>query len=118
MFYLFPMVLPYTKGNVVKTFIIGLVALTIGLYFVTDMAPAFTEAAHEVYAATQDAAARVPEGNYAGALDFASSLLGWCIFKCVAYLKWIGAGVLAVITVGMVVWNRMRIVDEEKNQQK
>ena len=53
MFYVFVMVLPYTKGNVVKTFIIGLVTVGIGLYFVTDMAPAFTEAAHEVYAATQ-----------------------------------------------------------------
>ena len=93
-------------------------ALTIGLYFVTDMAPAFTEAAHEVYAATQDAAARVPEGNYAGALDFASSLFGWVIYKCVAYLKWIGAGVLTLITIGMVVWNRMRIVAEEKNSQQ
>jgi hypothetical protein len=29
-------------------------------------------------------------------------------------LEWIGAGVLTLITVGMVVWNRMRIVKEEK----
>ncbi|MCR4810498.1 MAG: PTS sugar transporter subunit IIC [Prevotella sp.] len=114
MFYLFPMVLPYTKGNVVKTFIIGLVALTIGLYFVTDMAPAFTEAAHEVYAATQDAAARVPEGNFAGALDFASSLLGWCIYKCVNNLEYVGMGLLSGITVVMVWINRRRIVAEEK----
>ena len=39
MFYLFPMVLPYTKGNVAKTFVIGLVALIFGLYFVTDICP-------------------------------------------------------------------------------
>jgi hypothetical protein len=82
--------------------IIGLVAVTIGLYFVTDMAPAFTEAAHEVYAATQDAAARVPEGNYAGALDFASSLFGWVIYKCVNNLQWIGMGLLSLLTIGMV----------------
>lgn len=31
MFYLFPAVLPVTKGNVLKTFIIGLVALIVGL---------------------------------------------------------------------------------------
>ena len=115
MFDLFPMVLPYTKGNVVKTFIIGLVALTIGLYFVTDMAPAFTEAAHEVYAATQDAAARVPEGNFAGALDFASSLLGWCIYKCVNNLEYVGMGLLSGITVVMVWINRRRIVKDEKS---
>ena len=33
MFYLFPLILPYTKGNVVKSLIIGLVALIVGLYF-------------------------------------------------------------------------------------
>ena len=32
MFYVFPLVLPYTKGSVVKTFIVGLVVLTIGLH--------------------------------------------------------------------------------------
>lgn len=114
MFYVFVMVLPYTKGNVVKTFIIGLVAVTIGLYFVTDMAPAFTLAANTVYEATQDKAAQIPEGFQAGALDFASSLFGYVIYACVKYLKWIGMGVLTIIIVGMVVWNRMRIVKEEQ----
>ena len=109
MFYVFVMVLPYTKGNVVKTFIIGLVAVTIGLYFVTDMAPAFTKAAHEVYAATQNDAAKIPEGFEAGAMDFASSLFGWVIYKCIAYLEWVGAGILTLITIAMVLWNRRRI---------
>ena len=113
MFYLFPLVLPYTKGNVVKSLIIGFVALVIGLYFVTDMAPAFTQAAHEVYAATQNDAAKIPEGFEAGALDFASSLFGWIIYKCVAYLEWVGAALLTIITIGMVLWNRKRIVADE-----
>ena len=109
------MVLPYTKGNVVKTLIVGIVAVGIGLWFVTDMAPAFTQAAHAVFEQTGDKAADIPAGFEGGALDFASSLFGWVIYKCVAYLKWVGAGVLTLITVGMVVWNRMRIVKEEKN---
>ncbi len=117
MFYVFVMVLPYTKGNVVKTFIIGLVAVTIGLYFVTDMAPAFTDAANMVYATTHDNSAKIPEGFQAGALDFASSLFGYVIFACVEYLKWIGMGVLTLITIAMVVWNRLRIVREEKNSK-
>ena len=117
MFYVFVMVLPYTKGNVVKTFIIGLVAVTIGLYFVTDMAPAFTLAANTVYEATQDKAAQIPEGFQAGAMDFASSLFGYVIYACVKYLKWIGMAVLTLITVGMVVWNRLRITAEEKNSK-
>ncbi len=67
-----------------------------------------------MYATTQDAAARVPEGNYAGALDFASSLFGWVIYKCVNNLQWIGMGLLSLLTIGMVAWNRRSIVAEEK----
>ena len=117
MFYVFVMVLPYTKGNVVKTFVIGLVALAIGLYFVTDMASAFTQAAHTVFEQTGDKAADIPTGFDAGALDFASSLFGWVIYKCVNNLQWVGAGILSVITLGMVVWNRPRIVKEEQNNK-
>ena len=116
MFYVFVMVLPFTKGNVVKTFIVGLIALAVGLWFVTDMAPAFTQAAHAVFEQTGDAAAKIPDGFEAGALDFASSLFGWVIYKCVNNLQWIGMGLLSLLTVGMVAWNRVRIVKEENNK--
>lgn len=121
-FYVFPMILPYTKGNVVKTFIIGLVAMAVGLYFVTGMAPDFTLAANDVFRTTGDTSAKIPfikEGvQYdAGALDFASSLLSYVIYACVKYLQWIGMGVLTLITIGMVAWNRLRIVREEKNSK-
>ena len=114
MFYVFVMVLPYTKGNVVKTLIVGIVTVGIGLWFVTDMAPAFTQAAQTVYAQTNDPAAHIPEGFQAGALDFASSLFGWVIYKCVDSLAYVGAGVLTLITIGMVLWNRKLIVADEK----
>lgn len=58
-------------------------------------------------------AAKIPEGFQAGALDFASSLFGWVIYKCVNNLQWIGAGILTIITLGMVIWNRQRIKREE-----
>ena len=115
MFYVFVMVLPYTKGNVVKTFIVGLIALAIGLWFVTDMAPAFTMAAHSVFEQTGDNAAKIPDGFQAGALDFASSLFGWIIYKCVNNLQWLGMGLLSVITLAMMWWNRQRIIADEKN---
>jgi PTS system galactitol-specific IIC component len=108
------MVLPYTKGNVIKTLIVGIVAVGIGLWFVTDMASAFSQAAQTVYAQTQDPAAKIPEGFQAGALDFASSLFGWVIYKCVNNLAYVGAAILSVITIGMVFINRKRIVAEEK----
>lgn len=112
MFYLFPVVLPITKGNVVKTFIVGLVALIFGLYFVTDMAPDFTMAANEVFAQTQDKAAKIPEGFSGGALDFASSLIGWVIYKLTCGIEYVGAALLVVFTVVMMLINRKRIVNE------
>lgn len=112
MFYVFPMVLPYTKGNVVKTFIIGLVALTIGLYFVTDLAPYFTAAAQDVYARTGDSAVAIPEGFEGGALDFASSIFSWVIFHCVHDWKIPGAILLTALTTFMAIMNRRKIIKE------
>ena len=118
LFYVFVMVLPYTKGNVIKTFIIGLIALAVGLYFVTDMAPAFTQAAHTVFEQTGDNAAKIPEGFEAGALDFASSLFGWVIYKCVNNMQWIGMVVLTAFTLGMMYYNRRCIVADEAKCDK
>ncbi len=114
MFYVFPLVLPYTKGSVVKTFIVGLIVLTIGLYLVTNLAPAFTLAAKDVYAATNDAAVAIPEGFEGGSLDFASSPLAWVIYQGIEGLKWIGAGLLVVITCGLMVLNRILIIRNQK----
>ena len=114
MFYLFPAVLPITKGNVLKTFIIGLVALMVGLYFVTDLAPFFTQAAHfvaEVH--PDDASVRIPAGfNLGGALDFASSLFCWAFFHICYDFKYVGAAILVIIALGMAIWNRRRIIKE------
>ena len=115
MFYVFPLVLPYTKGSVVKTFIVGLVVLTIGLYFVTNLAPAFTLAAKDVFAATGDTAVAIPANFDGGSLDFASSPLAWVIYQCSIGLKWIGAGILVIITLGLMVWNRVLIIRNQNN---
>ena len=114
LFYLFPMMLPFTQGNVVKTFIVGLVALLVGLWFVTDMAPDFTKAAAAVFAATQDKAADVPAGFEAGSMDFSSSLFGYAIYAALKYIKWIGAGALVVVTLAMMFVNRRNILADEK----
>lgn len=110
MFYVFPLVLPYTKGNVLKTFIVGLVVIILGLYMVTSLAPYFTEAAHDVFVQTQDSAVAIPAGFEGGSLDFAASPLSWLIFQCTENLKWIGAGILVVITMAMMWWNRIHII--------
>lgn len=114
LFYLFPMMLPYTGGNVVRTYIIGLVALLVGLWFVTDMAPDFTKAAATVFAATGDKAADVPDSFLAGSMDFASSLLGYIIYAAAKYARFVGAAFLTILTVGMMLCNRRLIMKSEK----
>lgn len=114
MFYVFPLVLPYTKDNVVKTFIVGLVVIVLALFMVTNLAPEFTKAAQDVYANTGDAAVAIPQGFEGGSLDFAGSPLAWVIFQCSYNLKWVGAGVLSLATIGLVIWNRVKIINDQK----
>lgn len=119
MFYLFPLVLPFTKGNVLKTFIIGLIILVAGVFFVTNLAPYFTVAAQDVYARTQDAAVKIPEGfSEAAALDFASSPMTWAIYHLTASFKLIGPIILGAGTFALMLWNRMRIVKEVKTAEE
>ena len=106
MFYLFPCVLPITKGNVVKTFAVGLVALVCGLFFVTNLTPAFTKA---IEAAKCDGIA-VPEGFEGGAaLDFASALWCWLVYHLAVTLKWAGAVCAGALALVMCAVNWLRI---------
>ena len=114
MFYIFPLILPITKGNVVKSLIIGVVIIVLGLYFVTNLADSFTLAALDVYEKTGDAAVKVPEGFEAGSLDFASSPLAWAIYHLTYTFKWIGASVLVLITMGLMFLNRRAILKYQK----
>lgn len=110
MFYVFVMVLPYTNGNVLRSFIVGLVVIALGLYFVTFMAGDFTSAAASVAEAhPEDKAVAVPEGFMAGSLDFASSPLSTLIYACMKYLSYFGAGLLSLGTLALLVWNRKLI---------
>ena len=114
MFYVFPLVLPYTRGSVVKTFIVGLVVMVLSLYMVTNLSTWFTLAAEDVYAATGDSAVAIPQGFSGGSLDFAGSPLAWVIFQCTENLRWIGSGLLVVLTMGMMWWNRVHILRNQK----
>ena len=110
MFYLFPCVLPITKGNVAKTFVVGLVALVCGLFFVTDLTPAFSKA---VAAANCEGIA-VPDGFAGGAaLDFASALWCWLLFHLTVTLKWAGAALAGLLALGLCAVNFIRIRREK-----
>ncbi len=106
MFYLFPCVLPVTKGNVLKTFIVGLAALVAGMFFITNLAPAFTRAVVSV----NDPAYRVPSGmEGVAALDFASALWCWLVYHLTVTLKWAGAALAGLLALGMCAANFARI---------
>ena len=115
MFYVFVLILPYTNGNVVKSFIVGVIIIIAGLYMVTSIAPAFTLAADDVYKVTGDGSVAIPEGFQAGALDFSSSPLSFVLYHLTVHLKEIGAGILVLLTCGLMWWNRVLIL---KNQKK
>lgn len=114
LFYVFPLVLPFTRGNVFKTFVVGLVVIVLGLYMVTNLAEWFSLAARDVYVATGDSAVAIPAGFSGGSLDFAGSPLAWIIFQLVHNLKWIGSGVLVIGTMALMWWNRVLIIRNEK----
>lgn len=106
MFYLFPCVLPITKGNVPKTFVVGLVALVAGLYFITNLTPAFTKAV----VAVNDAAYSVPQGmDGVAALDFASAFWCWLLYHLTVSLKTVGAIAAGALAAAMVAVNFVRI---------
>lgn len=119
MFYLFPLILPITKGNVLKSYLIGLIILVLGVYLVTNLAPTFSLAAKDVFARTQDAAVKIPSGfTEAAALDFASSPMAWAIYHLTASFKIVGPIILGVFTLLLMIWNRMNILKEAKNKKQ
>ncbi|MCH5239839.1 MAG: PTS sugar transporter subunit IIC [Muribaculaceae bacterium] len=114
MFYVFVLILPYTNGNVVKSFIVGVIIIIGGLYMVTSIAPAFTLAADDVYQVTGDGSVAIPEGFQAGALDFASSPISFALYHLTVYLREIGAGILVLLTCALMWWNRVLIIRNQK----
>ena len=114
MFYVFPLVLPFTKGNVVKTFIVGFVVMVIALYSVTALASWFSLAARDVYAVTGDSAVAIPEGFEGGSLDFAGSPMAWVVFQFSHNMGYIGIGLITLFTLAMMAWNRFTIANSKK----
>ena len=106
LFYLFPCVLPITNGNVAKTFVVGLVALVCGLFFVTNLTPAFTKA---VAAANCDGIAVPPGFSGGAALDFASAFWCWSIYHLVVSFKWIGTALAGMLALALCAVNAVRI---------
>lgn len=105
--YIFPLIIPITKGNVLKTFIIGLVMLVAGNYIATNIATIFTQAAVV-------SGVVLPQGTVAVAsIDFAASPMTWIIYHF-SNFNIIGPIILSVLTLLTMLWNRKKIRQDVK----
>ena len=103
------MVLPYTNGNVFRTFITGLLALIIGVLSATSLAHIFT------YAVRMVQASLIPAGTPSVAsIDFAASPLAWLAYELVAKISIIGPAILVIFTLWLMIYNRRQIQKEEQ----
>ncbi|MTI55045.1 PTS galactitol transporter subunit IIC [Geosporobacter ferrireducens] len=93
------MVIPVTKGNVFRTFIIGFLMVASGLLIATNMAPLHTQLAI-------NANFQMPEGatQIASICDGANPLT-WVLLQ-ISKFKMIGAAILCAIVVGMAFLNQ------------
>jgi len=104
------MLVPITKGNVFRTFIIGVLIISFGLLIATNLAPLHTEMAI-------NANFPIPEGaTMISSICDGANPLSWA-FTRLMELEVVGAVLLIVVALGMAVYNRRRIIKENKYAQ-
>lgn len=105
--WMFVLITPIVRNNGFRALLIGLISLIAGLYIASDLAPLMTIAASDVGFA-------MPAGS-----DLVSSIvdganpMSWAMVRTSEW-GWIGVAILAVIAIGMSIWNRRRILEEAK----
>lgn len=107
--YIFPLVLPYTKGNVVRTFLVGLISMIVGVLSATALAGIFTTAVKLVQASLIPAAT-----TSVASVDFAASPLAWLVYELTTNLNLIGPSIIGVMVIALMIFNRRQIIKEEK----
>ena len=104
--FMFVLVVPFTKGDFFRTFIIGLVIVIAGLYIATDLAPLHTEMA---LAANFD----MGGATQISSICDGANPMAWGITKLMN-MGMIGAGILGVFSIALAYWNRTKIIAEAK----
>ncbi|TDE71646.1 PTS sugar transporter subunit IIC [Streptococcus vicugnae] len=105
--YIFPLVLPYTKGNVLRSLITGILTLISGVLFATSLSTIFTKAVAIVDSSL------IPKGtSLVASIDFAASPLSWIVYQLTANAGIIGACVLGVVTIASALYNRKKNKEE------
>jgi len=105
--FIFVLIIPIVKNNGFRALVIGIVTMASGLYIATNMAPLITQSAAAVGFA-------LPEGaTLISSICDGANALTWGIVRLHG-LGIVGIVICTVITVGLAVWNRFRIVKEAK----
>ncbi|MDT2596198.1 PTS transporter subunit IIC [Enterococcus dongliensis] len=108
--YIFPLVLPYTKGNVLRSLITGILTLVTGVLFATSLSTIFTKAVRLVDGSL------IPKGTESVAsIDFAASPFSWITYQLTANIGVVGAIILGVLTIAFALFNRKKITTDLTN---
>ena len=100
--FMFVLVVPFTKGDFFRTFIIGFVIVAAGLLIATDLAPLHTEMA---IAANFD----MGGASQISSICDGANPMAWGITKLMN-MGVIGAGILGVVSLALAYWNRTKII--------
>ncbi len=108
--YIFPLVLPYTKGNVLRSLITGILTLVTGVLFATSLSTIFTKAVRLVDGSL------IPKGTESVAsIDFAASPFSSITYQLTANIGVVGAIILGVLTIAFALFNRKKITTDLTN---
>lgn len=105
--WMFVLFVPAAKGDFLKALVSGFFTLIIMLYVATDMVDTFVKAA-----VAADPTSYAGAGNFSSLADGASPMT-WAFFR-MSHLGWIGLGIIGAVAIAMAVYNRMKIMKEEK----
>lgn len=103
--WMFVLITPIVRNNGFRALVIGFLSLVTGLYMASDLAPLMTTAANNVNF-------NMPEGaTLVSSIVDGANPMTWGMVRTSEF-GWIGVAILAIISLGLAVWNRNRIIKE------
>lgn len=108
--WMFVLITPIVNNNGFRGILIGIIVLAVGLYIATDLAPMITTAANNV--GFDIAGATGAADTMISSICDGANPLTWIITRLHGWFGYIGAGVVAVVSLGLALWNRKRILKE------
>ncbi|CUS25413.1 PTS system sugar-specific enzyme IIC component [Paucilactobacillus oligofermentans DSM 15707 = LMG 22743] len=106
--FMFPLIVAVVHGDFFRAFIVGAVNVVLGLWIGTNLAPLITSAARA-------AKFTIPKGSsLISSVDYGSNPFPW-FFVQIATHKLLAYSICIVLVVVLMLWNRSKIIAEEKS---